>query len=105
MKYTVFQDTNTGVKYPVIFPDCVAHSQVVVEGLRAVSAGFVNPKTGECFDGSESLKADPSDSRLISAVLTNDIVMLDAINEEYRNLQTPPTGKGFWDSEGTYGLS
>lgn len=106
MKYVMFQDENSGYKYPVIFPDCVAHSQVVVEELRAINAGSVNPKTGECFGESSSLKlkADPNDSWLIAATLVNDSSMINALNtqhaEEYRNQQTPPTGKGFWDPEG-----
>lgn len=85
MKYVMFQDERNGYKYPVIFPDNVAHSQVVVEELRAINAGSVNPKTGECFGESTSmkLKANPEDSWMIAATLCNDSSMINALNAQH----------------------
>lgn len=54
------------------------------EALRAVNAGSVNPKTGECFGQSTSLKlkANPEDSLMIAATLCNDSSMINALNAQ-----------------------
>jgi hypothetical protein len=72
MKYVMFRDDGgQGVPYPVLFSEMMEHKAMVAAcGLRrwgmmgveivAVSAGFVDPQTGECYGESIStgLKAN-----------------------------------------------
>jgi hypothetical protein len=40
MKYVIFKDTVSGLIQPVLFGDHTKHSQILLEGSEAVSAGF-----------------------------------------------------------------
>lgn len=77
MKYVVFEQESTGLKMPVIFPDHVTHSQVKIEGVKPVSAGFCLVGTDELVtvlpDESESLQLGPvpGDRELLISVLCN----------------------------------
>ena len=73
MKYVVVAN-NQGFLFPILFPDQLAHSQVVenMAGVKPVSAGFVAIKGGVTIYGeSESLKLKPlpGDETLITLTL------------------------------------
>jgi hypothetical protein len=61
---------------PVIFPEHVTHSQVRIVGAKAVSAGFVAVRNGQCiaYGASESLNLEADvvrDSSLLKHVILN----------------------------------
>jgi hypothetical protein len=80
MKYVMFKN-KVGHLTPVIFPDCITHCQIVVEEMTAVSAGFVDPRSGKCFGHSQSLKlkAHRLDHFYVRAALTGSDAILTQI--------------------------
>lgn len=72
MKYVMFRDNGgKGIAYPVVFSELMQHKEIVAacgarrwgmfgNEITAVSAGFVNAYSGECYGNSIStgLKAD-----------------------------------------------
>jgi|GEM_PF-3043409 len=77
MKYVVFENMNTGLKMPVIFPDHITHSTIKIDDAKPVSAGFCIVGTEEIVTigtgKSDSLNLSPAtgDRELIIAVLCN----------------------------------
>lgn len=77
MKYVVFEDINTGLKMPVVFPDHITHSAIKIDCAKPVSAGFCIVGTEEIVTigtgKSDSLNLSPAagDRELIIAVLCN----------------------------------
>lgn len=78
MKYIIFEQVNTGLKMPVIFPDHITHSSVIIEGAQPVSAGFcqieVKNIIGILPQISESLNIGPhpGDRELLISLLRNE---------------------------------
>lgn len=83
MKYILFQD-QTGARWPVLFPDHICHDQVKVDSCKPVSAGFVDPHTGEPHGKSESLKLtiNAEDERWLAAALMGSNAELYLLNVE-----------------------
>ncbi len=81
MKYVIFQD-KTDALWPVVLPDHIAHSQVAVEGLRPVSAGFVDLEKSRVFGVSASLKlkSNPDDWILVDCLLAGSDAVLLLLN-------------------------
>lgn len=77
MKYVIFEDINTGLKMPIVFPDHITHSILKIDGAKPVSAGFCLVGTEEIVTieprKSDSLNLSPADGdrELIIAVLCN----------------------------------
>lgn len=74
MKYVIFREKN--MLHPVVFADHTTHSQIKVEGVEPVSAGFVmQEKTGaiKCYGKSDSLNLTPgvNDEAIILSWLQN----------------------------------
>ena len=91
MKYILFADAR-GDLHPVFFSDLTIHRDVTVAGMKPVSAGFVNPQTGQPHGESTSLglKARTEDRELLHWALVNSTAMLMVLNEERRgNTQAP----------------
>ena len=83
MKYVMFR-AKSGWLFPVLFPDHVAHSQVVLEECTPVSGGFVNPRTGECSGKASSyrLASRQADTPLVVATLVDNGSAFAALNVE-----------------------
>lgn len=82
MKYIVFEDNKTKWLHAVIFADALTHSEITVEGCKAVSAGFFNARQCQSFGESVSLtlKSKPEDYLLLVATLTDNSAALNLIN-------------------------
>lgn len=89
MKYVIFEHEKTKWLSAVIFPDDLTHSQVRAEGARPISAGFVDPGSGDVFGKSESLglHSNPNDHPFLVATLTNNQALLITLNSapEYKH--------------------
>lgn len=76
MKYIIFEDDKTGLQQPVIFGDHTVHSQVKVERVHPVSAGFfMVDEDGivSTYGDSQALGLEPKDgdATLLYQVLNN----------------------------------
>lgn len=83
LKYVVFE--LTGMYVPVLIPECVAHSQVKIEGGTPISAGFYDVIRKYTYGTSESLKLKPHkrDELLILHLLANSGTMF-FLKENYK---------------------
>lgn len=85
MKYVIFKGPRNH-RFAVIFADQVTHSDVKIDGCEPISAGFVSPRTGECFGGSSSLKLQThsDDIEIVGNTLVDNSAMLNMLNVGYQ---------------------
>ena len=70
MKYIVFKSKM--MVMPVIFPDHITHSQMLMQSAVPISAGFINMQTFDAYSNSESLKLKPHplDTQILQMALS-----------------------------------